>query len=165
MDQSMKELMAEIKEVTKKQRSCNKVDEVRIMQTMLNDADFSISIYDKNKGLIGTRCPHDEAVKFAANICSGVTGIDSKSAMELSSNYEFTKKDAMFMLDNSRDFISTYVNTGRKFPLVQSETTQAVISTRHIDAKEKIVPGSKEVVKTSEYDKIICQSKCPKYNK
>lgn len=168
MEQTMKELMAEIQEVTKKQKSCNKIDEIRVMRAMLNDPTFEVSVYDKNKGLLGTRCPREEAVKFVSNVCNAVTGIDSKSAEELANNYEFTKKDAIFLLDNSRDFTQTYLTTGRKLPLVQSETSQAEIFIKHIDEKEKSIPsgdGTKQITKVPGFDKIIAKSKNPKYHK
>lgn len=165
MEQTMKDLMKEIKEVTQKARSASKVDEIRVMRTMLNDPDFTVAIYDKSKGLIGTRNPHEEAVKFVSGICSSVTGIDSKSADELASNYEFTKKDATFMLDNTRSFIQTYLETGRKLNISQTKTSQAEIFTRHIDAKEKQIPGSDKTTTVAAYDKIISKSKCPKYAK
>ena len=57
-------LVSEIKKSTK-QISINKVDEVRVMKSMLNDKDFTIGIYDKNNGYIGQKSPHNEAVKFA----------------------------------------------------------------------------------------------------
>lgn len=74
---SMENLMAEIREVTKKQKASSRVDEIKVMKTMLNDPNFSISVYDKNKGYIGTRCPREEAVKFAANLSSAITGLDT----------------------------------------------------------------------------------------
>ena len=165
MEQTMKELMKEIKEVTQKQRSASKVDEIRVMRTMLNDPDFTVSVYDKSKGLVGQRNPREEAVKFISGVCSSVTGIDSKSADELASNYEFTKKDAIFMLDNTRSFVQTYASTGRKLPLIQDKDIQAEIFTRPIEAKEKKAPGTDKVVKVSAYTKIVCKSKNPKYNK
>lgn len=165
MEQTMKELMKEIKEVTKKQKSASKVDEIRVMRTMLNDPDFTVSVFDKNKGLIGTRCPREEAVKFASSICTSITGIDSKSASELAANYEFTKKDAIFMIENSRDFTSTYLETGRKLPIVQNEKSQAELLVREVPAKEKNVPGENKTVKVPPYNKIISKSKSPKYNK
>ena len=161
----MKELMSEIKEVTKKQRSANKIDEIRVMKAMLNDPDFEISVYDKNKGLIGTKNIHDEAVKFTANLCSSVTGIDSKSATELASNYEFTKKDAIFMIDTSKTFIQTYLDTGRKINIIQGEDSQADLFTRDIPAKDKTIPGTNNTTKVPGFSKVICRSKNPKYHK
>ena len=39
-----------------------------------------------------------------------ISGLDSKSALELANGYEFTKKDATFFLENSRDFNETYLS-------------------------------------------------------
>lgn len=164
---SMDSLMKEIQEITKKQKSASRVDEIRVMRTMINDPDYSISIYDKNKGYIGTRCPREEAVKFAANISSAITGLDSKSANELANRYEFTKKDAVFLLENHRDFTQTYLSTGRKLPIIQSESAEAGIFFKDLDEREKSVPDGTGNNKNSiipAYTKVVCRSKCPKYH-
>jgi len=164
---NMESLMNEIREITKKQKSASRVDEVRVMRTMLNDPDYSVSIYDKNKGYVGTRCPREEAVKFAVNISTAITGIDHKSAQELANGYEFTKKDAMFLLENHKDYMHTYLSTGRKLPLIQSETSEAAIYYKELEQREKSVPDGTGNNKSSiipAYTKVVCKSKCPKYN-
>lgn len=164
---TMESLMTEIKEITKKQKSASRVDEIRVMRTMLNDPEFSVSIYDKNKGLIGTRCPREEAVKFAANISSSITGLDSKSATELASSYEFTKKDAIFLLENSKDFTQTYLTTGRKLPIVQTADAEAALLLKPVESKEKTIPtsdGTKQTTTVPAFHKVVCKSKSPKYN-
>lgn len=162
----MQDLMKQIQEITMKQKSQNKGDEVAVAQTLLNDPDFQVGIYDKNKGLIGTRNVHEEAVKFVANISAEITGLDKKTAEDLASQYTFTKKDANFIINTSRDFVQTYLKTGRKFNLVQSEDTEANIFLKPTPAKEKLIPtkdGTK-LVKTGAYQKVACKSGCPKYN-
>lgn len=163
--ESMKTIMDEIKETTKKAKAASKVDEIRVMRGMLNDPDFSISIYDKNKGMIGSRCPREEAVKFAANVSSSITGLDIKSATEIANGYEFTKKDAIFLIDNAKDFVSTYLETGRKLPIVQSATTEASLIVRHVDEKTKPVPNGTGTTTIPAYDKVVSKSKCPKYSR
>lgn len=164
---TMKALMKEIKEVTQKQKSASRVDEVRVMRTMLNDPNFKVSIYDRNKGLVGTRSPREEAVKFVASTSSAITGLDQTQATELANNYEFTKKDAAFLIENARDFTSTYLETGRKLPIVQSEKTEASLIVRHVEKKTKKIPdnlgGGTAIVPA--FDKVISKSKSPKYNK
>ena len=158
--------MKQIQEITMKQKSQNKGDEVAVAQTLLNDPDFQVGIYDKNKGLIGTRNVHEEAVKFVANISAEITGLEKKTAEELASKYTFTKKDANFIINTSRDFVQTYFKTGRKFNLVQSEDAEANIFLKPTPAKEKLIPtkdGTK-LVKTGAYQKVACKSGCPKYN-
>ena len=56
-------LVSEIKKSTK-QISINKVDEVRVMRSMLNDSEFTIGVYDRAQGYVGQKCPHNDAVKF-----------------------------------------------------------------------------------------------------
>ena len=164
----LEQIISDIKRSTS-QIAINKVDEVRVMKSMLNDKDFTIGIYDKNNGYIGQKSPHNEAVKFAKNIIAGSTGLDSKDAMHLAENYEFTKKDANFLLDNMRDFLYVYTGTGRKINIMQSAATEAAIFTKEIPASKKSVPdkdnpGKTKQITTSPYIKVVSTSKCPKYN-
>lgn len=151
------------------QRSVNKIDENKVMRAMLNDPNFSISVYDKSAGYVGQRCPRKEAVKFLKNVISGATGLDRKDSEHLAENYEFTKGDANFMLTNMRDFLQTYTDTGRKINIIQSEKTEASIFTKPIGATNKKVPdkdnpGESKDVTTAPYIKLVSSSKCPKYN-
>lgn len=165
----MEKLIGEIKESTSKQVSINKADEIRLMTTMLNDPEFSVGIYDKKLGYIGQKCPHDEAVSFVADVIQRSTGLDKSDSKHLADNLEFTKKDANFLLNNMRSFLSTYVNTGRKINLIQDEKTEANVFIRNIPASTKIIPdkdnsGNNKTIKTAPYIKLVSQSRCPKYN-
>ena len=164
----LEQLVTEIKKGTT-QIAVNRVDEVRVMKAMLNDKDYTIGVYDKGAGYIGQRSPHQEAVKFVKNVIAGATGLDNKDALHLAENYEFTKKDANFLLGNMRDFLYTYVGTGRKINIMQSATTEAALFTKEIAPSTKLVPdkdnpGSTKEVPTSGYTKLVSASKCPKYN-
>ena len=110
-----------------------------------------------------------EAVNFAKNIIMGTTGLDGRDSKHLAENYEFTKRDANFLLDNMRDFIQVYMDTGRKMNIMQSATTEACIFTRSIEASTKSVPdrdnpGHSKQITTSPYTKLVSATKCPKYN-
>ena len=161
-------MISEIKVQTAKQIAINKVDEVKVMKSMLNDPDFSIGIYDKKMGYVGQRCPHNEAVSFVKNVINNATGLDSKDSMHLAENYEFTNKDANFMLTNMRDFLSVYTGIGRKINIVQNENSEAYLFARNIPAGTKTVPdklnpGSSVKVDVVPFTKIVSTSKCPKY--
>ena len=163
---TMAELMEEIRLATQKQCSSSRVDEIRVMRTMLNDGSFSVSIYDKNKGYIGQRCPREEAVKFVGNTSAAITGLETKSAMDLAENYEFTKRDAVFLIENARDFTKTYLATGRKLPPVQAENAEASLLYKSVSSKEKVVPtadGGKQTTIVPAHNKVVCRSKPPKY--
>jgi hypothetical protein len=160
-------LVSDIKKSTK-QISINKVDEVRVMKSMLNDRDFSLSIYDKNLGYIGQKCPHDEAVNFIKNIISGATGLDRKNSLHLAENYVFTKSDASYMVDNAKDFIQVYMETGRKLNVMQTAATEACIYTKEVSATNKTIPdkenpGQVKKITTSPYIKLVSNTKAPKY--
>lgn len=163
----VEQLVYDIRKSTS-QVAINKVDEVRVMTAMLNDKEFSLGVYDKTQGYIGQRSPHDEAVKFVKNVIQGSTGLDSKDSMHLAENYEFTKKDANFMLGNMRDFLTVYTSTGRKINVIQSADIDASLFTKEIKASEKLIPdkdnpGSTKKVPTSGYTKLVSSSKCPRY--
>ena len=164
----LEELVNEIKKSTS-QVAINKVDEVRVMKSMLNDPDYSIGVYDNTVGYVGQKCPPDEAVKFVKNIISGTTGLDSKDSLHLAENYEFTNRDANYLIGNMRDFLYVYTSTGRKINVMQSAATEAAIFTKEIPASKKSVPdkdnpGKTKQITTSPYIKVVSTSKCPKYN-
>lgn len=164
----LEQIVSDIKKSTK-QISINKVDEVKVMKAMLNDKDFSLGVYDRTQGYIGQKCPHDDAVKFVKNIITGSTGLDSKDSMHLAEQYEFTNRDANFLLSNMRDFLYVYTGTGRKINVMQSADTEASLFIKPVKSMEKLVPdkdnpGKTKKVVTNSYTKLVSNSKCPKYN-
>lgn len=162
-------LISEIK-TNAKQVSINKIDEVKVMKSMLNDKQFKLAVYDKNDGFIGERCPALEATEFVKNIIQGATGLDAKDSANLADSYEFTKKDASFMISNAKDFIEVYMRTGRKLNVLQNGASDASIFTRDMKATKKVVPskdGSSDTkeIKTVPFVKLVSVSKSPKYLK
>lgn len=167
MKSELEELVSEIKKNTS-QIAINKVDEVRVMRSMLNDKDFTVGMYDRTLGYVGQRSPHNEAVKFVKGIISGSTGLDQKDSQILAENYEFTKKDANFLLDNMRDFLKVYTSTGRKINVMQSAETEACLYTKEVPVTTKRIPdkdnpGSTKEVKTKPYVKLVSSNKSPRY--
>ena len=168
MEKSELQLLVEEIKSSTSQVSINKMDEVNVMKCMLNDPNFSLSVYDK-KGYVGQRCPREEAVKFVKNIISATTGLDSKDSKHLAENYEFARKDAVFLLDNMRDFMSVYMDTGRKMNILQTENSDASIYLREVkggkvkSVPDKENPGKKKQITTKPFLKLVSQSKCPKY--
>lgn len=161
-------LINEIKSNTK-QIAINRIDEVRVMRCMLNDPNFKLAVYDKNMGYIGEKCPREEAVNFVKNIVAGTTGLDTRESKHLAENYEFTKKDSQFLVDNAKDFIQVYTKTGRKMNIIQNEFTEANIYTRNKPVGNKSIPDKDNPSKTKiinipAYTKLVSESKCPKYS-
>ena len=98
------------------QHSSSKKDEIIVMKAIMNDPDFSVGVYDKS-GKVGDYCPAKDMRKMATNIVAETTKIPVKEAKELVDMYEFTKADAACMINISKEFINTYLHTGRKLPL------------------------------------------------
>lgn len=169
MKSELETIIAEIKD-SAKQISINKIDEVKVMKSMINDKNFKIAIYDRNEGYIGDKCPAEEASQFIANVIQGATGLDAKDSKHLADNYEFTKKDAVYLVNNAKDFMEVYMRTGRKLNIIQNNTGEASIYAREIPAGVKNIPakpGSPEIkqISTPAYTKIVSISKSPKYVK
>jgi hypothetical protein len=115
MEYNVKELINEIN-TTRTQTSANAKDETRVMKAMLNDPSFKVDIWGRN-GIEGQYCPYDESRTLVANIIKDATKITSKEAQDLASQYEFGRQEANIMINLSKEFINTYILTGRKINL------------------------------------------------
>lgn len=123
------------------QTAINKADEITVMQCMLNDPEFEVGVFDSNNGYIGSHCPRADAMGLVIDTLTGITGMSSVEAYNLGKDYEFTKRDASRLLSLSRDFIGTYLQTGRKFTLTNNDPRgQSVINMKITEAKQKKVP-------------------------
>ena len=129
------DLLAEIQE-NHKQVSASQRDEVRVMQAMLNDTSYEIGVYNKS-GKIGDYCPAKDFKSMQTNIVSSVTKISKDEAAKLVENYEATKADATSMVSISKEFINTYLSSGRKLPLGGREKSNFALS-------EKVVPRTEK---------------------
>lgn len=123
------------------QTAINKADEVTVMQCMLNDSEFEIGTFDGNNGLVGTHSPRADAMGLIIDTTASVTGMSTAEAYNLSKDYEFTKRDASRFISIGKDFVGTYLQTGRKMVLTNNDPRgQAIIHLKATDAKQKKVP-------------------------
>lgn len=113
---TVKDIIKEIDESRKSKTSSCMKDEVKVMEAMLNDNSFIVDIYSKT-GVVGQYCPAEDAHNMISNIIKNTTKISAKEAEELSKDYVFTKQDAATFVNLSKEFINTYMETGRKLPL------------------------------------------------
>lgn len=108
------------------QVSASAKDEVAVMRAMLNDPTYKVDVYGKS-GVEGQYCPNEEAKALAANILKGAANLTGNEAAELANNYEFGKQDAVIMVGISKEFVNTYLETGRKLPLGGRESSDISI--------------------------------------
>lgn len=165
-DENVRALISEIKDGLK-QRSASSKDETRVMKAMLNDPNYKVTAYDK-KGNTTEYCPSADMRKVAANIIATTTKMPMAEASELANNYEFTKADSTSLVNVSKEFVNTYIQTGRKMNLGGRDRMDVSIMLKHIQEKEKAVPSteSKAIARTTfvpAHDGIRVQSKCPSW--
>ena len=72
---------------------------------------------------------------MVSNIIKDTTKISSKEAIDLANNYEFGKQESNIMIGISKEFINTYIETGRKLPLGGRETSNISIAKKVKEAK------------------------------
>lgn len=133
MAETVNELIEEINK-TRTQTSASAKDETRVMRAMLNDPTYKVDVYGKT-GIEGQYCPYEEARTMVANIIKDTTKISSKEAIDLANNYEFGKQESNIMIGISKEFINTYIETGRKLPLGGRETSNISIAKKVKEAK------------------------------
>lgn len=114
----MSETMKLIKEIKTNlsQRSSSQKDEIRVMQAMINDKEYVVDVYG-SVGKIGTYCPSEDARKLTAAIIASTTKISKDEAEHLAGEHVFSKNEASSMVNISKEFVNTYIETGRKLPL------------------------------------------------
>jgi len=140
---NVKELVKGIK-AGLKQVSTSVKDEELVMRTMLNDKSYKVDVYS-NKGKEGTFCPAEEARELAANIIHGAAKISKDEAKELADNYDFKKADSISMINISKEFVNTYIASGRKLGFGGRKDHDFYISQKEIKKHERISTYPKKV--------------------
>lgn len=123
---NVKELIEEINN-SRTQISSSVKDEVRVMKAMLNDPTFKVDIWSAN-GINGQYCPYEDARSLIANVIKDTTKISNSEAIDLANNYQFGNKEASIMIGLSKEFVNTYLQTGRKLPLGGREKSNISIA-------------------------------------
>lgn len=154
------------------QKASSKKDEVRVMQAMLNDRSFEVSVYN-NKEQIGTYSPAKAAREMSASIIMDTTKISRDEAVKLAEEHEFSRSEAENMIGISKQFIMTYINTGRKLPLGSRDNMNVGLSLKVVKSRNTSVPiligkdangkdiyNSSKVV-TKSYESIKVHANCP----
>ena len=116
MEERVKTLLDEIK-TGLEQKSSSKKDEVRVMKAMLNDDTYAVDVFNGKGEVVQTFCPAQEARGLASSIISNATKVSAAEAKVLADQMEFSRSDAEAMIGISKEFVNTYLETGRKLPL------------------------------------------------
>lgn len=175
MASTVQELIKEINE-TRTQTSASAKDETRVMRAMLNDPEFKVNVYGKS-GVEGVYSPYEEARILVSNIVRDTTKISGKEASELAQSYEFGKQESNIMIGLSKEFINTYLETGRKLPLGGRADSNISIAKKikkersggfpqkvgvNSDGTDKIVTSNETI---PEHGSLRVYSQCPSWIK
>ena len=132
---TVQELIKEIK-TGLKQKSASRKDEEAVMKAMLNDKTFIIKDYSTNE----THCPASDFREMIAGIVASTTKIPKVEAVSVVDNYEVKKADAVTMVNISKDFVNTALQTGRKINLGATEKSDISIQLKEIPETQKKFP-------------------------
>lgn len=174
--EDVKKLVAEIKSnITQKKGSNN--DEVQVARAMLNDKNYKVGVFGK-AGQVDTFCPAEVAREMSATTISQAARIPKAEARQLMDNYEYDKSEAEAFVGLSKEFVNTYIQTGRKLPLGGREMSDVSLSLKHVEGGNRRfpVPGGigdngKRTAATSgevyvpEYETIKAVGPCPAWRK
>lgn len=141
-------------------------DEVEVMRAMMNDTEYKVTVYPTKEEYN----PSESLRNMCASIISSTANINKNEARDLVGNYEFTKADAEVMVDFSKEYITTYMKTGRKLPLGGRENSNVILQAKHIKSREINIPkadgkSANSKIKTPEFDGIKASNKIPNWNK
>lgn len=125
------------------QCSSSKKDEITVMQAMMNDTNFSVDVYSKG-GKVDEYYPSRELRKVVTNVVVSTTHIPVKEATELVNAYEFTRVDAAAMVNMSKEFVNTYLQTGRKLPLGGRKNSDIELMWKNIEDRTTEIPIKSE---------------------
>ena len=158
------------------QKSASRKDEVRIMQAMLSDPSYEVNIYGKD-GIEGTYNPTEDFRGMCASVMSHTAKIPMAEANQLMNDYQVSKTEAGSMINLSKEFVNTFIKTGRKLPLGARETSDISLSYKKVEASTRLYPqkigvnddGTDKYSKTATtipaHDSIRVHAPCPSWVK
>lgn len=172
---TVSEIIAEI-QTTRTQQSASGKDEVAVMRGMLNDIGYVVDTYNQ-QGKVGTYCPSEDARAMLANQIHKAAKVPAQESEQLAAGYEFTRSDAETHVRVAKEFVNTYMNTGRKLPLGCRENSDVSLLQKNIIACERTYPKKvgvnedgtdryeKATTKVPAHSSIRVISTCPAHKK
>lgn len=121
------------------QTSSSRKDELRVMQAMLSDPSYEVSVYGRD-GIEGTYNPTLDFRAMCASIISNAAKVPTAEATQLMDDYVVRKSEAESMINISKEFVNTYMKTGRKLPLGAREKSDVSLSLKKVEVSTRMYP-------------------------
>ncbi len=119
----MSELNTLLKDISTNlsQKSASQKDEVKVMQTMLNDRSYVADVYNNDGTKAYSYCPAADARDMIGSVIAATAKISKDEAATLADAHDFTKSEATSMVGISKEYVNVYMHTGRKLPFGNRE--------------------------------------------
>lgn len=173
--QSVTQAIEEIRSNVK-QRSASIRDEVTVMQALMNDREFGVQTFKKS-GPADIYYPGQKFRAMVSDVVASTTRISQAESTALVDKFEFNRNQARTMVDLSKQFIHSYLETGRKLKLGGREESDVSLTKKTYEAGARRYParvgtdpdghsvmGVKEVW-VNEYSGVKASSPCPSWIK
>lgn len=158
-----------------KQHSSSIRDEVTVMQALMNDKDYAVEVYKKDEKEL--YYPGQEFRGMISDVISSTTKINKDESSALVDKYDFKRSQAQAMVDISKQFIHSYLDTGRKMKLGGRETSNVSLMKKEFEPGMRKYPArigtaddGRSIMRTNEkwvgaYSGIKASSPCPEWIK
>ena len=172
---TVKDLLSEIS-TGLSQTSSSRKDEIRVMQAMLSDPSYEVNVYGKD-GVEGTYNPTKDFRSMCASVISNAAKIPMAEANQLMEDYSVRKTEATSMVNVSKEFVNTFLQTGRKLPLGAREKSDVSLSIKKVEESTRLYPmkvgvnddGSDRYSKTATtipaHESVRVHAPCPSWVK
>lgn len=156
--------------------SASAKDEEAVMRAMLNDKEYKVDVYARS-GKVGEYCPYDDARSMIGSVIAATTKISQEEARELAEAHEFKKSEAQSMVNISKEYMNTYMESGRRISLGGRPTSNVSLMKVHKEESEKGYPKKVGVDENGEgiyengttitpaHDSVKVFGKCPDWLK
>ena len=136
----MESVIELLKSISSENDTCtsSKKDEVRVMRAVMNDTTYSVGVYG-NEGKKDEFNPSVTFREVCASVISGAAKIPANEANALIKDYEFKRSDAERMVEFSKEFVNTYLHTGRKLPLGGRASSNISLALKPVPAGERML--------------------------
>ena len=131
-------LIKEIKDGLSQVNASHK-DEIAVMQSMLNDPTYEVTTYGKT-GPNGTYNPCKDFRGMCASIISSTTKIPIEESQGLMEHHTVRKAEADTMVNVSKEFVNTFLHTGRKLPLGGRENSDVSLFLKDVPETTRSCP-------------------------
>lgn len=121
------------------QVSSSRKDEIRVMQAMLSDTSYEVNVYNKD-GVESTYAPAKDFKDMCSSVIANAAKIPMAEAEKLMENYDVRKGEATAMVNISKEFVNTFLQTGRKLPLGAREKSDVSLSLKKVEASTRLYP-------------------------